>query len=132
MEAIADAPASDQHVPFINPSNARELAQKRWQMQREREERESMAPAPAIVDAEDAIPKDDARAQAIKRLESQMESIDAQIDKARDPDDWHKLTTARSKLFEQWRILSGIPMPGSRKPAADKPQRQRSPFVDPT
>jgi hypothetical protein len=131
MEAIADAPASDR-IPFINPSNARELAQKRWQMQREREERESMAVADAVPNALDAIPKDDARAQAIKRLESQMESIDAQIDKARDPDDWHKLTTARSKLFEQWRILSGIPMPGSRKPTADKPQRQRGTFVDPT
>jgi hypothetical protein len=52
----------------------------------------------------------------VRRLEEQMDSIDELMEGPLDPDSWHKLTTSKAKLFEQWRILSGIPMPGSLKP----------------
>lgn len=135
MEAVADLPAFDQHSepkPFINSSNARELAQKRWQMQREKEANPSNAVADAMPDAETPIQKDDARAEEIARLKRQIEHLDGLIESATDAKDLQMLTNARWKQFETWRILSGIPMPGSRKPAADKPSRQRGTFAEPT
>ncbi len=66
------------------------------------------------------------RARAIDRLEKQMARIDDQIDVCEEPDDWHKLTTARSKLWEPWRILVGIAMPGSLKPIQPRQKRAGS------
>jgi len=61
----------------------------------------------------------DTHAGKISRLETQLESLDNVIDNARTPDDWHKLSSARQRLFEQWRILKGFPLPGSRRPGKE-------------
>jgi hypothetical protein len=67
---------------------------------------------------------DASHARKIARLETQLESLDNALDLAKTADEWHKLSTARQRLFEQWRILSGIPLPGSRRPAKEKPKRE--------
>jgi hypothetical protein len=51
--------------------------------------------------------------------------LDNYIHNAKTAEDWHKFSTAKHRLFEQWRILVGIPLPGSRRPAAEK-ARSRS------
>ena len=48
----------------------------------------------------------------IGRLERQLEMVDDMIDIERDPAKLDKLASARNRLFDQWRILSGIPTPG--------------------
>lgn len=63
---------------------------------------------------------DNSHAREIARLKTQLESLDNALDIAKSADDWHKLSTARQRLFDQWRILSGIPLPGSRRPAKEK------------
>jgi hypothetical protein len=68
----------------------------------------------------------DARVRRILRLEHQLESLDNILDNAKSADEWHKLSTARQRLFEQWRILSGIPLPGSRRQPAER--KNTSPF----
>lgn len=117
-------------MPVITPEIAREYAERSHEARRLRTAEHK--PAPQIAETVAGSTSEEYRTRAIQRLEEQMESIDLQIDEVHEPDDWHKLTTARSKLFEQWRILSGIPMPGSRKPAADKPARQRPAMVEPS
>lgn len=63
---------------------------------------------------------DNPHASKIARLESQLDSLDNALDNAKTADEWHKLSTARQRLFEPWRILCGIPLPGSRKPTREK------------
>ncbi len=76
------------------------------------------------------LPETDNRAQKCNRLELQLERIDGMIDSATDPDALNKLASAKTRLLEQWRILSGIPLPGSRRPGKDRPRRENC-FVRP-
>lgn len=52
----------------------------------------------------------------LERLVLQRNRIDLMIEAETDPTKLDRLTSARGRLFEQWRILSNIPLPGSRKP----------------
>ncbi len=120
--------------PFTT-ENAREFSRRaneiRWSRERERKAKLLSVgiPKPIPEPAPVVIPPSElqqVRLRAIQRLESQMARLDEQIDTASDPDEWHKLTTARSKLFEPWRILSGIAMPGSLKPVQPRQKRAGS------
>jgi hypothetical protein len=33
-----------------------------------------------------------------------------------------RLASAKGRMFEAWRILSGIPLPGSRRPSKERPK----------
>lgn len=76
-------------------------------------------PTPERKPAEDEITR------TIRRLEHQMGLIDDLLDKCKEPSDWRDLTNSRAKIFETWRILSGIPMPGSRRPGREPSRRQQ-------
>ena len=66
----------------------------------------------------------DGHAQAsIVRLEHALTQLDDAIEIAVKADDLHKLSTARQRLFEQWRVLSGVPLPGSKRPPKDTKQK---------
>jgi len=65
-------------------------------------------------------PQADVVARRIHRLELQLERIDLMIDEANDAGKLDHLASARARLFEQWRILSGVPKPGVRKPSRDR------------
>jgi len=69
--------------------------------------------------AELANSRTDNLVQVLDRLSSHMAKLDDLMDKATDPGDWRDLTMARSKLFEQWAHLAGIP-----KPMAGREPRQ--------
>jgi hypothetical protein len=62
-----------------------------------------------------------AHAEKLQRLELQLSALDNALDNAKSADEWQKLTTSRFRLFEQWRILSGIPLHGSRRLAKERP-----------
>jgi len=72
---------------------------------------------------------EDSRASKLQRLELQLEALDNLIDNAKTADDWHKLSTAKHRLLENWYVLAGIPKPGSLK---HKPAREprRSTYYD--
>jgi hypothetical protein len=63
-----------------------------------------------------------AHGEKLQRLELQLSALDNALDNAKSPDEWQKLTASKHRLFEQWRILSGIPLPGSRRPAKERPK----------
>jgi transposase-like protein len=69
----------------------------------------------------------DSRVSKLQRLEAQLEALDNLIDNAKSADDWHKLSTAKHRLLENYYVLAGIPKPGSRRPA---PERSKSPISD--
>ena len=61
----------------------------------------------------------------VATLKEQIERIDGMIAHSACVADLDKLASAKSKLLEQWRVLSGIPKPGSRRPAREdlRPRR---------
>ena len=63
----------------------------------------------------------DSRARKVQRLETQLDRLDDMLDKEEDPTKLDRLASARSRIFEMWRVLANIPLPGSKRPARDKP-----------
>jgi transposase-like protein len=64
-----------------------------------------------------------AHAEMLQRLAMQLNALDNFIDNAKSADELRKYSAARKSLFEQWRILAGIPMPGSRRLAKELPPK---------
>ena len=60
----------------------------------------------------------------LARLELQIERIDGMLESETNPDALNKLATAKTRLSEQWRIFSGIPLPGSQRPARERTKRE--------
>lgn len=60
----------------------------------------------------------------VATLKEQIGRIDGIIANCTCVADLDKLASAKSKLLEQWRVLSGIPKPGSRRPGRERESRQ--------
>ncbi len=113
-------------MPLFSKENARSNALKGVETRRKRAaERKAMAAHPPIltnaqavtvIDGEDS----DARARR-QTIELQIDAVDRLLAKSSDAKDWHMLTTAKSRLINDWRIFKGIPLPGSRRPKDAKP-----------
>lgn len=89
-------------------------ARSRW---REKQLSDNETPAkPPTYAAKPENSTDDSRARKLQRLETQLEALDNFIDNAKTADEWHKLSTAKHRLLENYYILAGIPKPGSRRP----------------
>ena len=72
---------------------------------------------------------DDYQAKRLVRVRGQLDTLDARLEaelRAAKPDSRaiREITEAQNRLSEQERILAGRPLPGSRKPAPDRAQRQ--------
>ena len=95
-------------------------ARNRW-MERQLDDPLPPSATPAAIPHWLANDAGQSHAQAsVARLERQLTALDDQLEAATTPDGWHKLSTARQRLFEQWRILRGIPFPGSRRPDMER------------
>jgi hypothetical protein len=82
-------------------------------------------PAPPPVPAIPPAPKDEIEGQ-LQRLVTHRDRIDEMIAGETDPAKLDRLSSARARLFEQWRILANLPLPGSRRPPKE---RRRFDFV---
>jgi hypothetical protein len=60
----------------------------------------------------------------VATLKEQIKRIDRMIADCACVADLDKLASAKSKLLEQWRVLSGIPRPGSRRPGREDTRRR--------
>jgi transposase-like protein len=94
-------------------------ARKRWY---EKQLSDNEAPAKPQSCAQNPKITTNTHGEKLQRLELQLSALDNFLDNAKSPDEWQKLSAARQRLFDQWRILSGIPLPGSRQPAKERPQ----------
>ena len=82
-----------------------------------------------------AEPDDDPYLVArLNRVRAQLDKLDRMMISELDPAKLDRIASAQARLAEQERILAGRPLPGSRKPAQDRPQRRQSitPEPDPT
>lgn len=59
-----------------------------------------------------------------------MYAMEAQLNGLTDPVKQRDITTAHSKLFETWMVLTGTPKPGVRKVPRSN-SRQATPFAAP-
>ena len=91
-------------------------ARNRW---REKQLCDNDAPAKPLIPENST---EDSRARKLQRLEAQLEALDNLTDNAKTVDDWHKLSTAKPRLLENWYVLAGIPKHGSLK---HKPAREQ-------
>lgn len=112
----------------INAANARELALRSHEARRKRKAAEALCEpitdqsqqqAQALLD--DQI----ARARELRRLRKQLDNFDGLIERETDAKALQMLTNARWKQFETWRILSGMPLPGSFKPMQPRDKRTK-------
>jgi transposase-like protein len=77
---------------------------------------------PPVVPPVPVNSNSDSHVSKLQRLEAQLEALDNLLDNAKTDDDWHKLCTAKHRLLENYYVLAGIPKPGSRKPAPERPR----------
>lgn len=93
-------------------------------------------PAPALPPSPSTASGDSGHASASRAaLEAHIAALDLRLRDADSQhrltaDDWHKLANARHRLFEQWRILAGMPLPGSKRPRAER-SRPTAPDIAP-
>jgi hypothetical protein len=112
----------------ICSANAREMAARSARVRRERKNAEHILAA--FTQPEQVLAGDFPR-QRLARVRVQLDRLDEMMMKEKDPQRLDRIASAQAKLAEQERILDGRPLPGSRKPAANKPDRQRPPMADP-
>jgi transposase-like protein len=99
-------------------------ARNRW---REKQLSDNGAPAkPPAYAPDTGNSTDDSRERKLHRLETQLDALDNFIDNAKKADEWHKFSTAKHRLLENYYILAGIPKPGSRRPGKERPQSRPS------
>jgi len=69
-------------------------------------------------------PEEEYRIRRLARVRAQLEKLDDMISKERDPQKLDRLASAQSRLSAQEFALAGRPMPGSRRPARERPSRR--------
>ena len=97
--------------PFrFTRENAREMSARSWQARRERKAKLEAEAAMGRM----ATPQSEMVAQEIERLLDMMS-------KSKDADTIQKLSSARSRLFSEWQVLTATPNPGSLKSRRHRP-----------
>lgn len=136
-------------MPYFTSENARENAAKgnelRWsqyrerQRQREREAKEREIAENAPRSAEQSthapeVPVDPYAAAEVWRVRAQIERMHALLEQAAesaDAKDAKAAADALSRLYDVERILSGRPLPGTRKPIPGRiPRVKVEPIAD--
>jgi 2-keto-4-pentenoate hydratase len=102
-------------------ANAREMAQRSAEARRKRREQ-----ADSNADARPRSSLDDAAyvAERITSAREQIERLTGRAGKETDPLNLERLARAMAQWSEQERVLSGRPLPGSRKPGEAKPAKE--------
>jgi len=107
-------------MPLFTRENAREMSI------RGNDARWHKPLAPAIIPPSDSVAGNVAenwnRTQR-DEVRARMKRYEAMMDKETDASALDRLTSAWSRLAEQERILDGRPLPGSRRPAVEKPAK---------
>lgn len=127
-------------MAFFTPQNAKAYRQKSLAsyrrnriLEKQRAEREALAaflpplPPPQPVPLPPPLPppqqKDlcDFCEKRIARVRGMLDKLDTLMEKERDPQKLDRLASAQMRLSEQERIMSGRPLPGSRRPIKERP-----------
>ena len=94
-------------------------------LRREREKAQLAALVPSVPAVPEIPPTpENEMTQKLRRLESQLARLDDKLDTEEDAAKLDRLASAKTRLFGQWQILRGVPLPGSRHPAKERPKPQ--------
>src|ERR1051326_9250266 len=110
---------------LFNHQNAREMARRSNEVQRERR-RNTLTAQPSCH--ADNFPEYASR--RLTRVRRQLDRIDRLMMTENDPQKLDRLASAQTRLREQERILSGRPLRGSLRPAKASATHQLSPPID--
>lgn len=111
-------------MPLFTSANAREMAARgnyaRWHA------KPSPPPEPPKPATPPQLAEDDYAAERLMRVREQLAKVDRMILEETDPQRLDRLASAQLRLSEQERILDDRPLPGSRRPAQERPASQVS------
>ena len=94
-------------------------------LRREREKAQLAALVPSVPAVPEIPPTPESEMEnKLRRLESQLARLDDILDKEEDAAKLDRLASAKTRLFGQWQILRGVPSPGNRHPARERPKSQ--------
>ena len=80
-------------------------------------------PAPVSLPTEQA---DTFTTRKLARVREQIDSVEALLDKAVEPQAVDRFANALTRLYDLERILAGRPLPGSRRPKDHEPRREQA------
>ena len=83
-------------------------------------------PEPVVIPQQIAPPADNFITRKLARVREQIERVEALLDDADEPQAVDRFCNALTRLYELERILSGRPLPGSRRPAQERAPRELS------
>jgi len=123
-------------MPLITCANARQLAAKaliarRANRERQRNLDQRIADLTAKLTALTPVPREQLSGyveQRLTRVRKQLDRLDDLLSKETNPQRLDRLASAQYRLSEQERILSGRPLPGSRRPSQEREVR-RAPYL---
>lgn len=109
-------------MSLFTAENAAEMGRRGAEARAKREEQMRLAIELAVKD-----PVIDFADRTLARVRIQMDKLADEIDReiTGESKRLKELTDAYSRLADQERILAGRPMPGSRKPAPDRPTKRQ-------
>lgn len=111
-------------MALITSANARQMNALGWQARRKRDEQLRQTIATLVQS-----PQLDYHNKRLARVRAQLDRLDSELEKCSLSDSKRikELTDAQLRLSEQERILAGRPLPGSRKPLAEKASKDIGP-----
>jgi hypothetical protein len=113
----------------FNSLNAREMAVR--SVAARKAAAAERTPSPATIPLTPGAPPgtDPYVTERLSRVRGQLDRLDGLMATEKDPQRIDRLASAQYRLAEQERILSGRPLPGSRRPGRE-PARHERPAVD--
>ena len=111
---------------MITKDNAREMALKSQQTRKE--QLQELRTALQVLSGDSGK---EYRARRVARVRRQLDRIDEMMMLEQDPQKLDRLASAQARLSEQERVLSGTPLPGSLRPAAERAPRSSGPESSP-
>jgi len=102
-------------------ANAKEMAAKSHLARRQRHSAWADAEDSPQFPATTAQHGDDYAGRRLARVRMQLDRVDDMMMKESDPQRMDRLASAQARLSEQERVLAGRPLPGSHRPAKERP-----------
>ena len=129
MDAVAELPAETTSnsgkykvKPFFNKENAKFYSAKAAEA-RKQAESERQAMVDKAREVSELVPDEKYRLERLARTREQIARLDAQLLASNDPREIKALSDALKNFAEMERILRREPLPGSRRPGREKPER---------
>ena len=87
--------------------------------------RPAIQPEVSAVQSQPAEPSDSFTVRKLARVRGQIDAVEKLLDAATEPQAVDRFANALTRLYDLERILAGRPLPGSRRPPAERATSRR-------